>query len=136
MERLTYEQELEAVLERRGRFGHREHLELAWRYLRIADLGTAERLMAAAIRHLASAHGTPDRYHHTMTLSWVRLVAVHMTCGDAATFDAFLARNEGLLDRQLVAKHYSSTALSDPASRSGWVQPDLRPLPVLARPAG
>ncbi len=132
MDPLPYEQELEAVLERRGRFGHREHLELAWHYLRIADLEHAERLMAAAIRHVAHAHGAPERYHHTITLSWLRLVAAHMASCEVASFDAFLARNDGLLDRELLNKHFSTAALSDPASRSDWVKPDLRALPVAA----
>ncbi len=135
MDRLSYEHELHAVLEPRGRFGHREHLELAWWYLRTADLASAERLMAAAIRDVAEAHGAPERYHHTMTLSWLRLVAAHMACCEAASFEAFLARNEGLLDRQLLAGHFSAATLSDPSSRSDWVQPDLRPLPVVARSA-
>jgi hypothetical protein len=129
---LSHKQELRSVLEARGRFGHREHLELAWRYLHMTDLSGAERLMASAIRDVANSHGAPNRYHHTMTLSWLRLVAAHVASCDATSFETFLARNEGLLDRQLLAGHFSAATLSDPASQAGWVAPDLRPLPVVA----
>ena len=68
---------LHGIIERRGRFGHREHLELAWSYLRAYPPAEAERVMASAIRYLAAQHGVPDKYHATMTHAWVKLVAVH-----------------------------------------------------------
>jgi hypothetical protein len=121
---------LESVLGRRGRFGHREHLELAWLYVREHGLQGASPLMSAAIRHVARSHGAPDRYHHAITLTWLGLVAAHARRCDAATFDEFIERNPALLDGGLLARHFSSSVLSDPAARAGWVEPDLRALPV------
>lgn len=60
---------LTRVIETRGGFGHREHLELAWTYLGRYEIDTARRVMASAIRHVAGLHGAPDRYHDTITLS-------------------------------------------------------------------
>ena len=121
---------LHSLVERRGRFGHREHLELAWTYLRAYPPGEAERVMAAAIRHLAAEHGAPDKYHATMTHAWVKLVAVHRGDDDQGDFDAFLDANPGLLDRQLLTRHYSPDALWSEAARSHWTAPDLRALPA------
>jgi hypothetical protein len=33
--------------------------------------------VAAAVRHVAALHGMPDRYHETITRSWVHVVALH-----------------------------------------------------------
>ncbi len=113
----------------RGRFGHREHLELAWRYLRAGDLPTARRQMSAAIRHLSQAHAQPDRYHHTITLAWLHLVAVHVRRSHAPTFDEFIADNPGLLTRDLLSRHFSPATLGATTARQTWVDPDLLALP-------
>lgn len=113
----------------RGRFGHREHLELAWRYLQTSDLPQARRQMAAAIQHVAHAHGQPDRYHHTITLAWLHLVAVHVRRSDAATFDEFIGENPALLTRDLLSHHFSGATLGAGTARRAWVEPDLLALP-------
>ena len=125
---------LHEVLEARGRFGHREHLELAWTYLSRYTPDAAEPVMTEAIRRVAARHGAPDRYHDTITRSWLRLVAVHRARSDAGSFDAFIAQdaNRGLLDRHLLAGHYSSAVLFSDAARREWAPPDLRPLPTPA----
>jgi hypothetical protein len=127
---VSFRTQLDTVLRERGGFGHREHLELAWRYLHEADLDGAQGLMSDAIRHVATSHGMPDRYHHTITLTWLRLVAVHVDRWDAPTFDAFIERNAGLLDKDLLSHHYSRDVLGAADARAAWVDPDLRPLPA------
>jgi hypothetical protein len=128
---VNFRGELDAVLRERGHFSHREHLELAWRYLHTADIEHAQMLMSDAIRHVSALHGMPDRYHHTITLSWLRLVAVHVSRWDAPTFDEFMARNPGLLDRKLLSRHFSGAVLGSADARAAWVEPDLRALPAL-----
>lgn len=120
---------LEEVLERNGGFGHRQHLELAWRYLSRTDPGSAEHLMSEAIRHVATSHGTPEKYHETLTITWVRLVAAHMSSSDPGSFDEFIAANSDLLDRRLPDRHFSTEAFWADGARRGWVEPDLLPLP-------
>lgn len=112
-----------------GRFGHREHLELAWRYLRASDVAVARQQMSAAIRHVAAGHGQPDRYHHTITLAWLHLVAVHVRRSRVSTFDEFIAENQQLLTRDLLSHHFSPGTLGASRARKGWVEPDLLALP-------
>lgn len=121
---------LQRILER-GRFGHREHLELAWTYLGLYDADTARDRLGSAIRHVAGLHGAPDQYHATITQSWLRLVAIHRSVSTAASFEEFIAGNEGLLDRQLLSRHYSDKRLWSEAARAEWAEPDLRPLPAV-----
>lgn len=123
---------LQTILETRGGFGHREHLELVWNYLQIHDVDETHRATGAAIRHLASAHGAPDKYHETITRSWVHLVVLHRARGDAESFDEFIAGNSGLLDRRLLEAHYSPELLGSPEARARWAEPDLHQLPSAA----
>lgn len=123
---------LTRVIETRGGFGHREHLELAWTYLGRYEIDTARRVMASAIRHVAGLHGAPDRYHDTITLSWMHLVAVHKRRSEASTFEQFIDDNSDLLNRHLLDRHYSPELLASDEARSRWTQPNLRELPALA----
>lgn len=122
---------LEAIVAARGGFGHREHLELVWTYLQRYDAEAAHRAVAAAIRHLASAHGAPDKYHETITRCWMHLVMVHRAGSPETSFDAFLAANRGLLDRRLLDAHYTPERLASPEARAGWLAPDRRALPAV-----
>lgn len=122
---------LQAILDARGGFTHREHLELVWAYLDRYEPEQAQRVVADAIRHVAHSHGTPDKYHETITRCWVHLVAVHRAHSDAAGFDQFIAGNAGLLDRGLLARHYSPELIGSAGARARWTEPDLRPLPPL-----
>ncbi|HEY3764810.1 MAG TPA: hypothetical protein VGL44_06595 [Gaiellales bacterium] len=112
-----------------GEFGHHEHIRLAWRELRAHDRPVALDRIETSIRHVAAAHGAPDKYHRTITEAWVALVAHHLEEAPAVGFDEFLARFPGLLDTGLLTRHYSRELLAAPAARAGSVAPDLRPLP-------
>lgn len=110
-------------------FGHREHLLLAWRYLQLTDRRGAERCMCRAIKHVAAAHGTPEKYHHTLTITWTHLVDVHLEASRKQDFDDFIAEHGSLLDRRLPERHFSSERLWSAEARARWVEPDLAPLP-------
>lgn len=125
-------QAVEDLIRFRGGFGHREHLELAYTYLARGPLPKAQTQMASAIRHVAQMHGMPDRYHDTITRSWVQLVAVHRRHSSAGSFDDFMAENPGLLDRGLLERHYSPELLGSAGARQSWTEPDLIRLPAAA----
>jgi len=122
---------LDEILHTRGRFGHREHLELAWRYLRLYPTDEAANVVAAAIRRVARLHGAADKYHDTITRSWLHFVAVHMQRWGADSFDEFLKRNPELLDGTLIEHFYSRSLLFNDASRASWSTPDRHRLPAL-----
>jgi len=119
------------MIRARGSFGHREHLELAWSYLRRYHIDEAVEVMTAAIRHVARRHGAPDKYHETITRSWLQFVAVHQQRWGAQSFEAFLERNPDLLNRNLVEHYYSRELIFSDSARATWVDPDLHPLPAL-----
>jgi len=89
-------------------FDHAAHLRLALDHLTAArsfDAAAAE--IAGILRGKAEAAGHPEKYHHTLTLFWLRMVA-------------------RLLDRNLPLAYYSPDRLSSAAARTGWLDPDLQ----------
>lgn len=123
---------LDEIIRTRGGFGHREHLELAWNFLRLHPIEDAEGVMIAAIRHIARQHGAEDRYHETITRAWLRFVAVHMQRWGAESFEEFIEGNPDLLDPKLIEHFYSRELIFGEPARAVWVDPDLRQLPALA----
>jgi hypothetical protein len=124
---------LERIMRSLGGFGHREHLELAWSFLRRYPVEVAASSVVSAIRHAARLHGGLDRYHETRTRAWVRLVALRIDgAGAGDSFDAFIAVNPGLPERGLLERHYSPALLHSEPARAAWAEPDLRAFPAHA----
>jgi hypothetical protein len=113
-------------------FHHREHIRVAWLYLKSCDASRATERMSASIRRFANHQGATQKYHHTLTLAWMRLVAASLVeTPEGFSFEKFLAANPELGDKNILAKYYSNELLQTTAAREGWVEPDLQPLPNL-----
>ncbi len=111
-------------------FHHRDHIRLAWAYLRNADLPLAEQKISHCIRQFAARNNAPRKYHHTITLVWMRIVAAAMRLTPAMqTFEEFAAVHPFLFDPRLPCSFYSSASLNSDSARTTWVNPDLHPLP-------
>ena len=112
-------------------FGHRQHLRMAWLYIRLYGPEVAEERAARGIRNLVQRHGVAGKYNDTLTRAWVRAVAHHAAQGGAlGSFDAFIGRFPALTRGDLMLRHYSAGVLWSDGARSGWVEPDVAPLPV------
>jgi hypothetical protein len=111
-------------------FHHTDHIRLAWIYLQRYGELEARRHIAGAIRKFATQHGHNDKYHETITVAWLRLVASGMARipSDATFVDLTIAVPE-LLDKRTIEKFYSAAVLSSEEARKFWVEPDLQPLP-------
>lgn len=91
-------------------FHHRDHVRLALLYVQKYGMPAAEQHMAASVRRFAEQAGQPAKYHHTMTIAWVRLAA-------------------RLLNKSALDQYYSRTLLQSDLARQTWVEPDLAQLP-------
>lgn len=111
-------------------FGHREHLRLAWILIQRDGPDAAAPEIERRLRHLAAAHGMPERYNSTLTLFWVRLIAHVARRRPSQTFAEFAEAEPWLLDTGLARRHYSKGLLSSPGARVRWVAPDLIPMPA------
>jgi len=113
-------------------FHHREHIRVAWLYLKSSDATRAAERMAAGILRFANHQGATQKYHHTMTLAWMRLVAAALVeTPENETFEQFLAAHPELSGKDLISNYYSRELLQTAAAREGWVEADLQPLPAL-----
>jgi len=108
------------------RFGHRQHIHLAFLAARRYGADRTPEVMCDWIRQVAAAHGMPERYHATMTIAWARIVAGHVSADPSiGDFAAFADAYPPLLDKNLLARHYRPATLSSADARAGWVAPDL-----------
>jgi hypothetical protein len=113
-------------------FRHREHIRVAWLYLNSSDASRAAERMAAGILRFANHQGATQKYHHTITLAWMRLVAAALVeTPENITFEQFIGAHPELGGKEFLASYYSKELLQTAAAREGWVEPDLQPLPTL-----
>ena len=116
-------------------FRHRDHLRLAWIYLRRHGRQQAGTRIAESIQRYAAHHGATTKYHETVTLAWMELVYRAMrSMPDAAGFDEILQAFPHLLQKSALAQYYSSGVLESETARRVFVQPDLKPLCPLDAP--
>jgi hypothetical protein len=108
------------------KFGHRDHVRMAWLMLRRHGTGAADAIRDG-IRHFAQVKGATGLYHETLTLYWIEACRAAGPDLDA-TFDAFAARAPHLLDKDLWARHWTRERLFSDEARARWLPPDLEPL--------
>jgi hypothetical protein len=111
------------------RFSHRDHVRAGWSYVMRDGLSAAIAAMERTIRRIAAHHGLESKYHSTLTVVWVRLIAVHAAAHPHTSFDLFIAANGELLEKDLPLRFYSRERLFSETAQSGWMEPDLRSLP-------
>jgi hypothetical protein len=111
-------------------FHHREHIRLAWIYSREYPREQALARMVQGIQAFAKHHGAATKYHHTITVAWMRLVwhAARST-PQAPDFKTFAAAHVHLFHPRLLEYYYLKARLQSDGARYDWLDPDLRPLP-------
>ena len=88
--------------------------------------------MSDGIRRFANHQGATQKYHHTLTLAWIRLVAAALVeTPEGYSFEQFISAHPELKYTKLLDKYYSKEILQTAEAREGWVEPDLQPLPEL-----
>jgi hypothetical protein len=116
------------------RFGHREHLRLAFLAVRREQtLDQAIERCRSGIRAVATAQGAPDRYHETITAAWATIVGSIASARPAATFDELLDRHPELRDPHLLERYYSRERLASDEARRRRLAPDVLPMPRAGR---
>jgi hypothetical protein len=111
-------------------FDHLAHVRLAWVYLREAE--SADRplsRMRDAIRSFAAAAGAAQKYHETITVLWMRLLADVRARGASGELSDVLRAHPALADKDLPLQYYTRERLFSDEARVGWIESDLQPLP-------
>ena len=111
------------------RFGHREHLRIAWLVIDRHGAEPAAEIVGQRLKGMAIAAGVAPLYNETMTRFWIRLLAHVREATGVGSIDEAIARVPMLLDKNLAQRHWSRTVMFGPTARAAWVEPDLVPLP-------
>lgn len=112
-----------------GAFHHREHVRLTWIYLTMEPPGAAAARLCGSLLDLAARDGVAHRFHYTLTVAWVRLIAAARREHPDLPFDALVQACPTLLDKDQPLSYYSHDRLYSDQARQRFVDPDLRALP-------
>ena len=112
-----------------SRFKHPAHLAVALYYLTRATPPEATRRMRESLLRILARYGVAG-YSETTTLFWLRrvesfLAGVDATRSVVSLLDELIA---GYGDARLIYDYYTRERLMSDAARSGWTEPDLKPL--------
>jgi hypothetical protein len=115
-------------------WGHREHIKVAYLYLRDMPLEVAVNRMCEGLKGLQTAFKVPDAldrgYHATMTQVWMGLVDFTLRqFGPAATADEFYDSHPELWQSKVLRFFYSTDRLLSAQAKATFVEPDITPLP-------
>ena len=110
-------------------FHHRDHVRLAWVYLRSAPPIEALARFGEGLRKLAARHGKPDLYHETITWAYLLLIRERMerrAIENTESWEEFAAANPDLLTWKpsVLASYYRPETLGSELARRVFVLPD------------
>jgi hypothetical protein len=107
-------------------FHHRQHVEVAWRFVRNYGMPAALGEFTAAIKRFANAKGATGLYHETITWAFLLLIAERQAKCDAVSWEDFAQANADLLvwKPSILERYYSSDVLKSEIARKVFVFPD------------
>jgi hypothetical protein len=107
-------------------FHHRDHVRLAWLYLRRHTPLEALARFAEGLKRFATANGHPGLYHETITWAYLLLIRERMERGGAGDFEEFAAMNPDLLTWKpsVLDRYYAPETLGSELARRVFVMPD------------
>lgn len=110
-------------------FTHQAHIRLAWIQIKNYGVEQATENIRKQIIQFATAAGQPNKYHETITIASILMVAHFMKGDDAANSEAFIKAHPSLQQdfKELIKSHYSQDIFSDPNARKIFIEPDLAP---------
>lgn len=84
-------------------FTHRNHVRLAWLYLRDSGAEAAGRRIGDTILRYATSLGAAKKFDADLTLRWMRIVEEAMQRTPAEDFNTFITAHPELLRRDLLS---------------------------------
>lgn len=112
-------------------FHHLSHLHVAWVYLsESSGADEAAAKMRETLKRFTASVGKPEKYHETLTLFWVRLLAAIRAVRSRETLRQIVHAHPRLVEKDFPLGYYSPELLFSDKARTSWVEPDLKPLSV------
>jgi len=104
-------------------FPHREHLRLGYEMLGRYPFPEALARLSAGLRQLAVKGGRPDAYHETITAAFLALIGERRLLSNCASWEEFGARNDDLMNKDLLREWYEPAVLSSNLARRTFILP-------------
>lgn len=103
-------------------FSHREHLRIAWLYLREYPLLQVLEIFPRNLKRFALAVGAQGLYHETITWAFLMIMSERMAPTDR-TFEEFLAQNPELVEKEFLHRYYRPESLASGGAKSRFTFP-------------
>ena len=110
-----------------GGFHHRDHVRVAWWYLRQSPLPEALVRFVSGLRRFAEAQGKPDLFHETITTAYLLLINERLDAGGREIeWEEFALRNPDLLTWKpsILTRYYREETLASARAKRTFVMPD------------
>ncbi len=109
-----------------AQFKHAAHVRAAWWYLHRYPIGEAIDRFRATLRAYADSLGASAKYHETITVAWLLLIAERLDAdARALTWREFADRYPELFGTPpLVTRYYTDATLTSSRARTSFVMPD------------
>lgn len=115
-------------------FHHRDHVRMAFLYLRRYPPLQALERFSAALARFAASNGKPQLYNETITWAFMFLIRERLArTGQNQTWDEFAAANADLLawKDNVLKKYYREETLASELAKTVFLFPDK---PLMNRP--
>jgi hypothetical protein len=108
-------------------FTHTAHVRVARWYVLHEPMLVAIARFRAALMRFAARIGKPEKYHETITVGYMLVIADRLRGAGEQSWEAFAAANADLLQTKpsVLVSFYSDAVLDSAAARAGFVAPDL-----------
>jgi hypothetical protein len=109
-------------------FHHRDHVRLAWTYLRDLPLLDALTRFTTSLKRFAAHNGATGLYHETITWAYLLLIHERMERNPAGDFDSFAKANPDLFawKPSILNQYYDQETLDSPLARRTFLMPTKR----------
>ena len=106
------------------RFTHREHVRMGFETLRRYEFLDGAVRYSRALRRLCERAGRPEKFHQTLTLAFLALIAERLAAEAPTDFAGFAAANPDLLDPAVLSRWYSPQRLASAVARRAFLLPN------------
>lgn len=108
-------------------FTHTAHVRVAWWYLVHTSLPEALLRFSRALQRFADAKGATGKYHETVTVAYMLILAERLEAARGLSWSEFAAANTDLFDTPSVLnKYYRAETLASDRARRSFVMPNVR----------
>ena len=107
-------------------FRHRDHVQVAFEMLDEYEFVEGCLRYAKTIRTMAESVGALDKFNTTITVAFISLIAERKSQAPGDSFEDFLAKNDDLMDRNVLQNWYSKERLASDSARTHFLMPDKK----------